>query len=350
MNDDPITPQYADDATAERFAALWDWMAQFRVRYPSDEGTVTGALSTQLNLYVRDSQTDAVTERIANAAELYLARHGSDLNSVYALDTRGEGYDFVALEAGDSPDPLTLMQRDPAERRLTYTDSASEEAGGEFEFSFKAADEVIYGGCGLLQISIPPRAWGSPEDSLGVFWQKLCEIVQPVHGSGGYGLTIAANSTLAYQHAKNDGVYRKHVEAWPAVEANAREYDPGNPRLMPDEGYREWIRTTGWTTVLGDYMLQKLGGVDAVAAQAEEDPYVSATPYEGGLILEVGAWPILGDANSGPIPSGYGHVARLTQPVRNTLTQPAMLGSWGWNTYEDRDSAWKDWRERFDEL
>lgn len=350
MVHDPGSVVFAGEDVAEKLEALWDWMEQFRVRYPEDHQTVVGAMSFQLNLYVRDSVTEPVVARVAEAARGYIERFGDHLNSAYAIREGTDEYHLVPFADVRDVDPYDLLMRFETERHLIYSDSDALDRGGEFEFTYYSAEEEIAGGCGILQVSIPPRAIGGPEEPLSVYWQKICEIVQPVHGSGGYGLTIAISNSDKHRHAKNDAVYRPYVEAWPCVEANAREYDPGLPNLAPDHGFREFIRTTGWITVLGDHMLEKMGGKDAVADGARENPSVGAEPYDGGLMLKTGAFPVLGDAKSGPIPSGYGHVARLTKDVRHPLTQPDMLGTWGWDTYEEREEAWREWRDRFDAL
>jgi hypothetical protein len=352
MMHDPSSVVFESEDVAEKLAALWDWMERFRVRYTEDHQTVVGAMSFQLNLYIRDSLTEPVVARVANAARGYVERFGEHLNSVYAIREGTDEYHLMPFSDVRDVDPYDLLTRYETERFVAFSDSDSVDRGGQFEFTYYSAEEEIAAGCGILQVSIPPRAIGGPDEPLSVYWQKICEIVQPVHGSGGYGLTVALSNFDKHQHAKNDGVYRRHVEAWPCVEANAREVFAG-PEFQgfpPHFGLREHIRTTGWITVLGDHMLEKLDGKDAVANAAAEDPFVQATGYEGGLILQTGGWPVLGDAKSGPIPSGYGHVARLTKDVRHPMTQPDMLGTWGWNTYEEREEAWKQWRERFDEL
>lgn len=299
-------------------------------------------------LYIRDSQTDDVLQRVAEAARGYLDRFGDHIKSVYTAKKGGDEYQLFPFGDMRNADPLELMLRDPLEHQLIYSDSLTEDSGGEFEFAYLSGDED-WAHCGLLQIAVPARAMGGLEEPLSIYWRSLCELLQPIHGSGGLGLTVSLSRIDMQLHVVNNSIYRRHIEAWPCIEANARESIPVI-RIDPSQGYLEWVRTTGWITVLGDQMLEKLGGKDAVATAAEQDSLVSAHPYSGGLMLKAGHWPILGDAASGPIPRAYGHIARLTKPVRNTSTRPDMLGSWGWNTYDERAEAWRQWRDRFDHL
>lgn len=74
------------------------------------------------------------------------------------------------------------------------------------------------------------------------------------------------------------------------------------------------LRTINWLTVIDDRFVEELGG-QARLAQALGDlcPIVS---YRGGLVIQAGERPELGDINRGLIPQAYRRVAKVLKPIR----------------------------------
>ena len=74
------------------------------------------------------------------------------------------------------------------------------------------------------------------------------------------------------------------------------------------------IRTVNWLTFINDSLVIELGGRDRLAAQLHD--MCPVYPYHGGLLIQAGARPELGDLNRGLVPDAYKIVARALKPVR----------------------------------
>jgi hypothetical protein len=74
------------------------------------------------------------------------------------------------------------------------------------------------------------------------------------------------------------------------------------------------IKGVNWLTVLGDEVLAELGGM--AAARTALEPDCTLYEYAGGVVIQAGPVPQLGDTHFGLIPQRYRKVAHFTRPVR----------------------------------
>ena len=74
------------------------------------------------------------------------------------------------------------------------------------------------------------------------------------------------------------------------------------------------IRTINWLTFIDEGLVSELGGQPKLA----EDLGTSCPiyPYSGGIVVQAGDRPKLGDVNRGMIPEAYQRVSRVMQPIR----------------------------------
>ncbi|MDR3086877.1 MAG: DUF3396 domain-containing protein [Azoarcus sp.] len=83
------------------------------------------------------------------------------------------------------------------------------------------------------------------------------------------------------------------------------------------EGVFNRIKCINWLTVLGDAILNELGGLSAARDALEPDCVFY--PYPGGVVIQAGEWPCVCDVEQEPImPKAYHKVAAFTKPVRFT--------------------------------
>ena len=77
------------------------------------------------------------------------------------------------------------------------------------------------------------------------------------------------------------------------------------------------IKCVNWLTVLGDAILEELGGLAVLKSALE--PECTLHPYPGGVMIQAGEAPRLGDVDvpgSSELLEPYRKVARFTKPVR----------------------------------
>ncbi len=156
-------------------------------------------------------------------------------------------------------------------------------------------------------VSNVPLPWSADED-----WQPLvemvlrwCSILKPAHGTASPGLVLlqggGANEIVtSYPLLQRfPGLDYLNVSRWSAAAAEAER----------------GIRTIGWLTVIDDGFVQVLGGKDQIAHTLAATKEVVLHSYPGGLLVQAGPKPVLGDRNRGIMPEAYRPVARLFEPL-----------------------------------
>ncbi len=330
-----------------------DWMERFRL---GDDEYTTARMVLQLNLYIKDAWTTEVRTRVADVARDFVDRFREFIGFTYTFDPTGEFYGVNPLGMAMKNEPEEFLLRRTAEGEealLSYLDVEADNEAGEVDFFFVSSGELyetMRDYSGLLQIALPMRAFNDRVESVSGYYVDICKKLKPLHGSAGFGLTTPAYRGTTRTLAVN-GEYHQAATTFPCLEHNAQEDGINNPQHRTREnGLNEWLRTTGWMTVVGDPLLEKIGGRDTVAETLIGES-IEVRSYEGGLAILAGENPVLGYEGHGPIPPAYGTIARLLKPVRCEFTQPSMLFSpTAYTTYEERDFAFRAWRERFDEI
>lgn len=100
---------------------------------------------------------------------------------------------------------------------------------------------------------------------------------------------------------------------------------------------------SNWLTVLGEPILEELGGIEAARRALEPD--CTLYPYPGGLLIQAGPLPQLGDTHRGLIPERYRKVAQFTRTVRFEAYRSSLFRVF--EPMVGREEAVK-WVRRFD--
>lgn len=332
------------------------WMERFRL---GDAEYTTSRMVMQLNLYLKDAWTNEVRTRVAKVTRDFVDRFRDYISFTYTFDPTGEFYRIKPFGKAMKNEPEEFLLRrakEGDEALLCYMDVGVDNEAGEVDFFFVSTGEVsdVYrGSAGLLQIGLPMRAFIDRVETISGYYLEICDVLKPLHGSAGFGLTAPVHRGTTHTLAMA-GEYHDAAKTFPCLEHNAQEDTTNHPDLenvrKPENGFQEWLRTTGWMTVVSDCLLDKIGGRDVVATTLTGEG-IDVRFYQGGLAIVASENPVLGYEGHGPIPPAYGTIARLLKPVRCEFTQPSMLFSpTAYISYEERDLAFKAWRERFDKV
>lgn len=173
----------------------------------------------------------------------------------------------------------------------------------------------------------------------GARFDTLCECMldwatrlRPAHGQGGYTVILEIGSIWAepYTYA----TLQRHPG-----------FDIHEPVafMRQTRGIFNRIKCANWLTVLGDPILEELGGLDTARKALEPD--CTLHPYPGGVLIQAGPVPQLGDSFNGLIPEAYRKVARFTRPVRFEAYRSSLFRVF--EPMMGREEAVK-WVRRFD--
>ena len=132
---------------------------------------------------------------------------------------------------------------------------------------------------------------------------RWCGIVRPVHGTAGFVLVFAPGMSQNTVHAL------QLMKRFPGFDViNSVDF------ALRTKGTHNRIKAVNWLTVLGEELVSELGGLQRVRQALE--PACAIHRYEGGIVIQAGDGPRLGDTQRNDIPEHYRLVARYTKPVR----------------------------------
>jgi Protein of unknown function (DUF3396) len=132
---------------------------------------------------------------------------------------------------------------------------------------------------------------------------RWCEIVRPVHGCAGFTLVFATGMS------QNTAYALQLLKRFPG-------FDTGSSVdfSIRAKATHNRIKSINWLTVLCDDIVGELGGIERL--RGELGPACTLHRYAGGIVIQAGDRPQLGDTQRGDIPEVYRLVARVTRPVR----------------------------------
>jgi len=135
---------------------------------------------------------------------------------------------------------------------------------------------------------------------------RWAEIGQPIHGTFGFGLIMEEGGgrgpflDLAFPFLKRfPGLDYPDLSLW---------------RVRSEPATRPVIRSISWLTLIDEERLQLIGGLEKVREALGSSCPVY--PYRGGVIIQAGPEPKIGDANRGEFSENYQKVSQLLKPIR----------------------------------
>jgi hypothetical protein len=176
----------------------------------------------------------------------------------------------------------------------------------------------------MLWFADQPRTF--PEFVLGI-----CKRLRPFSGYGGI---FVLESPDRYAANEYQAVVRVLAERFPGLEVESR--------TAHTLWLRDGIKGVNWLTVLGDCWVQEMGGLEALRARLDDS--FGFYPYEGGLLIQAGPKPQIGDAKANRWPQHYVTLARVLKKIQIKDHRPFHFAGPGKMDHE----ASLAWLFRFD--
>ena len=101
---------------------------------------------------------------------------------------------------------------------------------------------------------------------------------------------------------------------------------------------KEGIKGVNWLTVLSDRWVEALGGLDWLRARLDESIFPFYR-YDGGLVIQAGPKPVIGDVKAGRWPTHYVTLAKVLKPIQIKDHYPMHFGGVG-GLERDATLAW----------
>ena len=130
-----------------------------------------------------------------------------------------------------------------------------------------------------------------------------CQRFRPLHGSAGFSIIVCPGM-------EQNSVYALQLmNRFPGFDF------PGTVDFTLEvDDVHDRIKSVNWLTALGDELVAQLGGLAKMREALE--PACTIHAYDGGVVIQAGPTPRLGDTHADDIPGEYRLAARFTRPVR----------------------------------
>ncbi|MBY5326120.1 type VI immunity family protein [Rhizobium leguminosarum] len=137
--------------------------------------------------------------------------------------------------------------------------------------------------------------------------KRWASSVELLHGGAGYSL-LFEHGVFAGSNTVAETVLPP-LKRFPGLDFS----DPLHFEVESDLGDGRQIKSINWLTVINNEIVGKLGGQGALAKELGETCPIHG--INGGLIIQAGSEPQLGDVNRGLVLDDYRRVAKVLEPV-----------------------------------
>ena len=266
-----------------------------------EEGRPALRVGLLATMFFTDPWTRPVREAVAGAAEEYMSQFRDHLQ--WAQSPKGGRIHPVNNGKVSSPGEWLPRLEDGKEWHFGFHGGESTDAVSEFQVSACGSDNVSKD-LGFFQIYLP-LTWfvEHPKPTFSDFVLSFANRLHPVSGYGGIGVF---ESLSDYAREAFQDTVRQIGERFPGLEI---EYRIGHEIYL-----RKGIKGVNWLTLLGDGWVQEIGGLDYLRIRLGDD--FKLTPYAGGLMIQAGPNPQIGDITTNRWPQHYVTLARVLKPIQ----------------------------------
>ena len=248
---------------------------------------------------------------------------------------------FQTLKPDENVDPALLDEMIDPSKALEFLASGAEQDGMSHSWSISAYADTDNspGALGFLHLTYPLSILQTDEAPPRIFtgqFVSLCNVLRVEHAYGGLGLILpfdVGGRSAALQVV--GGVAMR----FPGLDVD----DLTGVSIHCEQG----IKAVNFLTAVSDRLLVKVGGAEAVAAQAGAG--IEMHRYSNGAVFQAGPVPQLGDSEQGLVPDRYVALGRVLKPLRAPYPDVLMYAP----TIADPESEGHDaftqrWLARFD--
>ena len=243
---------------------------------------------------------------------------------------------FLTLKSRENIDPALLDEMIDPSKVLEFLASGAERDGMSHSWSISAyaSTDDSPGALGCLWLTYPLSILQTDEAPPRIFtgqFVSLCNALQVEHAYGGLGLILpfdVGGMSAALQ------VVGAVAMRFPGLDVD----DLTGVIIHCEQG----IKAVNFLTAVSDRLLAKVGGAEAVVAQAGQG--IEMHRYSTGAVFQAGPVPQLGDSQQGLIPDRYVALGRVLKPLRAPYPDTLLDDPAG----KDNKAFTQRWLARFD--
>ena len=320
------------------FFALQDYADKPLVYFP--DGDPAARLGLTMSFYFGAPGTLQRRRALVHCIEQYI-HQAQDVLRIYRVcgDRR-----YRQLNLNDTPDMNLIAEKAESVSTFWFEASGAERDGISDYWSIRTLAENVERATylGYLILTYPiciMHAGGWSLETFSRQFLSFCDALQVEHAYGGLGLVLPFDVGGMSEAHKFIGTIARNC---PGLDVD----DPTGIAIHCRQG----IKSVNFLTAVSDRLLAKIGGAEAVAAQA--GPGVSMYRYSTGAVFQAGSEPAVGydpHAYEGKPPKYYVALGRALKPLRAPFPDVLIFDP----TIEDQMSDGHDaftqrWLARFD--
>ncbi|HHI94263.1 MAG TPA: DUF3396 domain-containing protein [Gammaproteobacteria bacterium] len=311
-------------------------------------GTIGVRLGLMCSLYMRDPHSPEVRMALAKCGDHYQQLFGEHLKCYIKPDGIYKGkpksYPSQGINLVDYVRQYdNVEEKCFAPRFFGNEDYHAAAAYGMDIFAASTRPSPIRDRPAYFSVVLPFR-WLEGKEGERAF-QKLvhgwCQVLKPFHGYAGLG---AIQSMDTIEKGRTNHLVYPLAKRFPGLDVD----DPGTiaSRMKGGSGGILKIKGVNWLTALDDGCFEQLGGREAVLADLDDE--FKFYEYEGGVLIQAGAMPQMGDVNQQHIPRYYQQLARKLKPIRLIFPEGHYLIKSPNRNEQSNAEASNEWLARFD--
>ncbi|HSN98785.1 MAG TPA: type VI immunity family protein [Candidatus Nanopelagicales bacterium] len=304
-----------------------------------ESGRVVLQAALVATLYFKDAYTAEKREAVVECCEYYAQLCGDRLR--WAMDPDiGLMAPFPGAK-GANPRGFLLATKEDEPFGVVWSSAEHDRGAGAFWLMTEGAERRPYTKLDYFKIALPISWLTQGREPLPSIVRHLAATLKAASGYAGISIVESWEMWSRFQ---------PYVYYWamrfPGLEA---DYPTSHSIWLPKgrEGGKEGIKGVNWLTVVGDHLLAELGGADVVTDRLRKlDERFMVHRYEGGVVIQAGERPVLGDAERGSWPELYVKLSKFLKPIRISEHRPFQYAGDGERFDLERSQAWL---RRFDD-
>jgi hypothetical protein len=292
-----------------------------------DKGRAALTVGLFATFYLEAPWTRPVREAVAAEADRHVALVQDRL--VWGKDPKTANYHRLDKRRIPTPGAWLPQHEDGKVWEFGFHGGEVIDAASSFHVDGLGGD-AAYDELGYFRIGLPLDWFAKHPGSLPDFVLPICQALRPVSGYAGIGLLMPM--TVEGRQA-SESLILPLAQRFPGAEVD----HPGTSTIHLATG----IKGVNWLTILGDRWVEAAGGLDYLRIRLDEANY-KLYPYGGGLMIQAGARPQIGDADSNRWPTNYVTLARVLKKIQVKDHYPFFSGN------HFTQTATREWLYRFD--
>jgi hypothetical protein len=259
-----------------------------------------GLLAT---VFFEQAWTRPVREAVTDVAESYIQEFREHLR--WARHPKTANIHPINSKRVRRPREWLPQHEDGKSWYFGFHGGEGNEAVSDFQVSAYGPNDAWKDGLGFFQVYLPLLWFAEHPGTFPELVLRICQRIKPVSGYGGIGLLERLD--IRARH-RAESMVQPLATRFPGLEIESF--------TASALSVREGIKGVNWLTILGERWLEAAGGLDYLRARLDDN--FTFSRYDGGLMIQAGPKPQIGDAEMNRWPKHYITLAKVLKKIHVT--------------------------------